>query len=95
MTPDEATLGRLAGFVAQAATTSKRKGRAPDRWHRALADDADLGFALARRDATHARNRVRCVVLKVWPKPGAVPEHVVAVLRYLGVVLHLPPRDAG
>lgn len=93
MTHDEATIGRLTGFVAQASTTSRRKGRTPERWHRLLADDADLGWALARRDATCARNRVRAVVRRVWPKASEVPGHVEAVLRYLGVTLDAPARD--
>lgn len=95
MTPDETTIGRLSGFVAQAARTTKRaRGWCPDPWHRALVDDADLGWALARRDATCARNRVRAVIARHYKRLDEVPQHVEAALRYLGVSLDPPERAA-
>lgn len=94
MDPDEATVGKLQGLVQQIARALERPGRwKPERWHADLARDHDLGWALARRDATCARNRVRAVVARHWQHVTDVPNHVRASLRYLGVVLDVQPRS--
>lgn len=63
-----------------------------DEWRRRLAIDEDLGYALARGDATLACNRVRCAVLRQHGKTADVPPRTVAALRYLGVALEVVRR---
>lgn len=86
MRPEDVALGKIAGFVAQGSRQSKRaSGWSPESWHRSLTIDDDLTWALAHRDLTLARNRIRAVVLRHYARE--IPQHVESALRYLGVVL--------
>ena len=83
---DDVALGRLRGFAAQGAKQRSANGWAPEPWHRRLANDDDLTWALANGDLVCAQNRVRAIVVRHYRR-NEVPQHVESVLRYLGVRL--------
>ena len=86
MTPEQTALGRLRGFAAQGAKARSANGWAPEPWHRRLATDEDLTWALVGGDLVCAQNRVRAIVVRHYRR-SEVPRHVESVLHYLGVRL--------